>query len=657
MSGFDPEEIVQGELVDESFEVLDGGEVYDEMGESYYPYHHDPTYGTVSTTTRPSISYVNEAGVPEEVLDRHFRRGAGFREIASIIEQWSQSLASPRASNSLDLFNRTRFRKDEQHHFATMARVAWVVENDDVLETLADVIEGLMWRKCRFELIESDEEDFWNQWARRINLDAMLREMGREEFKLSQFYVGLWWEKETFSVRDDNIAEQVQAFEDERKQMEYDQKKEQRDALIAANAGDPNFITPPELPEPPKKSKGPGNRSRKKKYAVTVPTSYTIFDPTKVLPVGQLMFGKERFAYVATREEHEAFISVMQGNFVDATVMQLLERRYTPTGQDRAVCADLGVDPDRLWLMKSDSVFRHTVTKAQYERFANVRLKTILPIIEMKEHLRNSDRATLIGNTNFIVVITKGTDKLPAKPSEIEHLQAQARVVARLPVLVGDHRLHVEIVSPKMDMTLIDSRWQVLDSRLVFAALKTFSPVTQGGNSSGAGVKEMSLVVSTGLESRRHMMIRTLEKKVFAVMLQRNPDLEEFPGLSFMPKRITLDFQADIMAQVLKLRDRGDISRETTLEELNYDQDTEVVRRGRERVLYDPIFESQTPHSSPASNPYGTNVPPQQQPNFQGNAPAPANNLGPSGQPRTEGGRPSGVKETQPRARKGRSTT
>jgi hypothetical protein len=262
----------------------------------------------------------------------------------------------------------------------------------------------------------------------------------------------------------------------------------------------------------------------------------------------------------------------------------------------------------------------------------------------MKEHLRQSDRASLIGNTNFIVVITKGTDRLPAKPSEIANLQEQAKVIARLPVLVGDHRLNVEIVSPTLDNTLIDARWQVLDSRLVFKALGTYAPVTQGGTGGGgAGVKEMSRVISKGLENQRHMMLRSIEEHIFAKIMERNEGvLEEFPNLEFTPKRIALDFSTDIVNSILKLRDRGDISRETTLEELDFDQDLEVLRRGKERVLYDPIFESQTPFSSPTQNPYGPAAggqPP----------PPPGDNVGPNGQPRTEGGRPPGTKEDKPR--------
>ena len=495
-----------------------------------------------------------------------------------------------------------------------------------------------MWQKCRFELIDTDQQDMWNQWAARVNLDQFLRQCGREDFKVSQFYVGLWWGREVFSVQENVIEDQILQFEKDQKRREYEKRVADREAYIAANRGTEGFVEPPEIPVVEEDKPGRGNRKRKKKFPVEVPTEMTIFDPTKVIPVGTLMFGRERFAYVASPGEHQAFDQVMRGETADDTVLQLIERRYEPTPQDREACADLGIAHDRLWLFRKDAIFRHTMTKSEYERYAPVRLKTVLPIIEMKDHLRSSDRASLIGNTNFIVVIKKGSDKLPAKAAEIQNLQEQARVIARLPVLVGDHRLSVEIVSPSTDNTLIDSRWQVLDSRLVFAALKTFSPVTQGGNSSGSGVKEMSQIVSKGLESRRHMIVRSLEKHIFKAILERNAGvLDEFPHLEFAPKRITLDFNQDVVSAVLKLRDRGDISRETALEELDYDQDTEVLRRGREKGLYDQVFQSQTPHSSPVTNPYGvpTNLPP--------------NNLGPSGQPRTEGGRPVGARDEEPR--------
>jgi len=603
----------------------------------------DERYGQVASGTPPTVHYVNEAGVPETIVDEVRNN----REIASIVEKWSQTLSNQFESPSLDLFNRNRW--DRRSHFhAQMSKCAWVAENDDVLSTLADVTEGLMFQKMRFELYDEDQQDFWNQWAGDVDLDSRLREHARELYKVSQLYVGLWWEDKVYKVRDDLISETIDEFK--AKQLERDYEDQKRAAALQRMPQPPK---PPELDGP-----GRGNRKRKKTFAVSVPTAMTVFDPTKVMPVGQLMFGRERFAYIADGDEDEAFTSVMGGAIVDETVMKLVERKYTPNASDKKACADLGVDHRRLWLFKKDAVYRHTLTKSAYERFAPLRLESILPVIDLKYHLRMSDRSSLIGNTNFIILITKGSDKLPAKPAEIENLKEQAKVIARLPVLVGDHRLSVEIVAPSTDHTLTESRWQALDSRLVFKALQTFSPIVQGGNSGGAGVSEMSRVVAKGLESRRHMIVRSLERHVFDAILERNSGvLDESPQLEFAPKRITLDFKADIMAQILKLRDRGDISRETTLEELDYDQDREVLRRARERAEYDDVFSSATPFASPTQQPYQPGQPGAQpgQPAQPGQQ-APKPNVGPAGQPRTEGGRPAGVSESNPRAKKGSQT-
>ncbi len=567
----------------------------------------DGTYGVVETATTPAhVYYVNESGVPDnQVIDRKLNA-----EIASAIEKWSQTLVPNRNRSGIDVFSRDRWA-GAIHPFAIMSQCAWAVENDDILSTLADVVEGLTFKKMRFELNDDDQQDVWNQWAAQVDLDSRLREQFRDLFKFSQVYVGLWWDDQVYTVRDNPIAATVA----ERERL--------RQAKSEAEGEEP----PAEAPKP----RGRGNFKRKKKFPIKVPTAMTVFDPIKILPVGQLMFGKERFAYIANDDEHKSFILTMAGEQADGTVLQLIERAYTATPADVAACAELGIDPRRLWLMKEDAVYRHNLTRAQYERFPAFRLKPALEILDLKKHQRASDRASLIGNTNFIVVITKGTDRLPAKAPEIDNLREQARVIARLPVLVGDHRLKVEIVAPPLDNTLMESRWQVLDSRLVFKALQSFQPIVQGGNSSG-GVSEMSRVVSQGLENRRHMLVRSVERSIFRKIMDRNPGLlDEFPSLAFAPKRITLDFSADVMNAILKLRDRGDVSRETTLDEFDYDQDTEFMRRAREREAYDETFQSSTPHGSPAANPYGAN------PVADGSTP--------------EGGRPPGVKEDEPRQR------
>jgi hypothetical protein len=256
-----------------------------------------------------------------------------------------------------------------------------------------------------------------------------------------------------------------------------------------------------------------------------------------------------------------------------------------------------------LWLFKQDAMFRHTDTRAQYERFASLRLKSVLPILDMKAHLRASDRATLIGATNFIVVLKRGSEKFPARAQEVEQLREQARVVARMPILVGDHRLSVEIVTPKTDFVLEAKRYDMLDERLIMRGLHTFRT---GGRNAGASDAQPieSEVIARGIESRRHEMSRTLEDQLWKLVVDKNPTVfSEIPKLSFHPKRVIISINADVVNAILKLRDRGDISRETSLEEFQYDQETEFIRRQREKGM-DKVFQSSVPFSSPNSNPF-----------------------------------------------------
>lgn len=865
---------------------------------------------------RPTVTYINEAGVPEQIAEE----AVAHQDVAQSIERWMRSVSSvgtSRSRRSWDVFNRDDYNQP-QHTFQIMAQCAMAVDEDDVLSTLGETIEGLTFSKQRFELDDEDQQDMWNQWAREVDLDSRIREMFREVYKVSQVYVGLWWEQRIYRVRT----------------------------------------------KPHRQKSGKGNHQRKKTFPVVVPTAITVFDPTKVVPVGMLLFNQEQYAYIADKEEDKAFQSVAEGEVSDSVVQRMLMGRYAPASErERQELEEMGIDVRRLWLFRPGTIFRHTLTRAQYERFAKVRLKSVLPILEIKHHLRSADRAALIGsslrtdqrvrtpegwraigtvtvgdevygpdgrptevigvfpqgvrplhrmtfsdgssvicddehlwtvyrpddisrgrpprtiktrqiieeglwtgrrhrhriqvtdpvelpeaslpldpyllgtllgdggftnttpkltsgkseqpwrevlpegirvvqygsdsnptwglsyrkrhtnpitraltdlglwghrsedkfipdaylagsvqqrwallqglvdtdgsiansgmieypttsrklaegvvelvqslgglatlkereatgkgklplyrifislapdlgvptrleykrarwsprktrlwrhivkiepvdpgeavcikvaredglfltedhivthNTNFIVVIKKGTDKLPARQAEVENLQEQARVVARMPILVGDHRLSVEIVTPQTDNTLIESRYQMLDARLVFKALQSFHPQTQGGNSNSQ-IKDISRIVARGLENRRHQLVRTLEREVFRRVIEVNEgQLDEFPHLSFMPRRITLDFNADIVKAVMEVRDRGDMSRETMLEELDYDQDTELIRRMREAEHYDDVFQTHVPHDSPEGNSWQTGK---------------------------TGGRPTGVQETEERER------
>jgi hypothetical protein len=514
-----------------------------------------------------TIAYVDEAGLSQGVMEAV----KVHQDISNAIETWTRSLSPTAATNrpNYDLFKRSQYNSVD-NIFRIIELCSAAVENDDVLSGLADVSEGIAIQKMKFEMHDEDQQDIWNQIARDLDLDSRLREIWRELFKASQVYIAVEWDNRIYKVRTKPDLQ------------------EKRSSILG------------------KARSSGGNRNRKKEYRIVCPTGLSVLDPVKVVPVGNLMFGRERFAYIADRGEEEGIASAIAGEVVDDMVMRLIERKYRPTEAERKNLAEMGVAPERLWLFKPQAVFRHTMTRSQYERFAVPRLKSILPLIDMKQHLREADRAALLGNTNFIVVIRKGTDKLPARPKELEALHEQARVIARVPVIIGDHRLSVDIVAPPMDNTLDEARYNTLDARLVFRALGSFAPASGGGGSLGGGgsqIKEVSLVVSRGFENRRHQLGRSLEKALFRLTVDINDELTEMPSLTFLPRRISLDVNQDIVNAVLKLRDRGELSRGTALEELDYDQEIEAIRRVREEEEYDDIFLTHVPFDAPANGP------------------------------------------------------
>src|SRR3954470_6419365 len=131
-----------------------------EVGASDFFEESERYGGTSSYGSDPSVHYVNEAGVPQEVME-DLREN---KDIASAIEKWSRSLAAEAEGvTSTDMFNRNRW-EGGRHIHAQMGMCSWAVENDDILSTTADVTEGLMWQKCRFELFDRDQQDVWNQW-------------------------------------------------------------------------------------------------------------------------------------------------------------------------------------------------------------------------------------------------------------------------------------------------------------------------------------------------------------------------------------------------------------------------------------------------------------------------------------------------------------
>jgi hypothetical protein len=283
--------------------------------------------------------------------------------------------------------------------------------------------------------------------------------------------------------------------------------------------------------------------------------------------------------------------------------------RYEPPRAEAAKLEKEKIPIDRLMLLNPAFVFRHTLTKAPYERWANLRMKALFPLLDLKHQVREMDRAWLLGGINFVVLVTRGTDQMPAKRNEIIEMAGNMRTQSKSPIIVTDHRVNIEIITPDVEHVLDRDKWAVLDERIMMRMWGTFML------SSDMGGRETSVtmgkVVARGLSSRRHMLKRTLEKELVRAV-QEHPDnaeqnFDEKVRLEYTPRHIELEFDPTLSTIMQELRDRGELSRETILAEHGFDQELEAQRRDVEKEEFDDKFPpTNVPFDSDDATPGGS---------------------------------------------------
>lgn len=448
-------------------------------------------------------------------------------------------------------------------------------ESDDVVSGVLETTEALAFTRMSFLAEDEDEEDVWNQIAADLDLDARLREMWRELFCFSQFYCLVWYGNKNYKVRGKTLK---------------------------------------------------GNEKRKTFDQIRVPIGMSLLDPLKVVPVGTLLFNQERLAYLADRSEEDMLeAAAKQDPQADPLAREIVVGEYKPNQLEKRQLENDGIEVNKLFLLNPVNVWRHTVTRPQYERFATCRMKSVFELLDQKQQLRQMDRAHLIGSTNFIVLIRKGTDERPAKPQEIAALQSQVRTIAQVPVMVGDHRLSIDIITPKTDNTLMPEKYNGIDARITARLYQMFMTGSSGAGSGTRGDDSIKLakVVGRGMESRRHMLRRSLERHLILPTFKANEAFTESPKLRFHPARVELSFDAAMVQFLIDVRDRGDMSRETYLNEVDIDQGDEALLRKREKERFDKVFE-------PTNVPFSVSKP-------NNNDGGDDNDNGPPNDPRTAG--------------------
>lgn len=498
-----------------------------------------------------SVGYpvVNYSGLDDHLIIQD----SSLREVAAQLQGWVKN--AQKAASSKGMFDRNAYVPPD-NPYDEMRAARRAVEEDDIVGGVADVTESFAFQIIKWEGKDADMADVLNQWAKEVNLDDVVRKLWREVFGQSQSVVAMEWGERTYKVRGKTDA---------------------------------------------------GNE-RKARYTLAVPTKVRIIDGLRTVPVGHSPLGDDWLAWCATTEDVNMWLASRSRQRIDPLMMQFFLGTYTPSEEEKDELVELGVDVSNLLLMNPDMVWRHTLTKPDYERFADVRMKSIFKLLDMKQQLLNADRATLIGAANYILLIRKGSEEMPAKKEELRNLKENYNFIAKVPVIISDHRLEVDIIAPRTDFVLKQERYDVIDTRLLMRLLGTLSPGARGQrNETNVTI---SRAVARTIENRRHMIRRSIESRVAARIFEHPNNVARIgdkaqPSLVFVPRNVALDVDPETIKSMMALRSRWEISRETILEFFGLDQAVEHQRRLLEDEMYDDDFHTVTPFDSPENNPEG----------------------------------------------------
>lgn len=487
---------------------------------------------------------INASGVD----DRQLWESTSLREVASRMSRWVDNARA--AGRKTSMFDRGTFTPPD-NPFDEMRAARYALGHDDVVGGVAEITESFAFQGVKWEGDNPDDADIFNQISADIDLDSLLRKMWRDVYTYSQCPLGMTWGWKTYTVR----------------------------------------------------GKTEGGNRRKKRYRVWVPVDVRTLPSTKIVPVGGSgPYCGDYLAWCATLDETDRWDRAFRGELIDPLMVAYFRGPYTPvTRKEEEELEALGVDVSNLLMMNPDMVWRHTLTRPDYERFADVRLKNVFPQLDLKRQLINSDRAMLIGAANYILLIRKGDEKMPAKEPELRNLKENYNFIAKLPVVISDHRLSMEIIAPSQDFTLQSERYDVLDTRILMRLLNTLSLGARGQRNETSIT--LGHAVGRGMENRRHMIARSFERN-FARAIVRHPRNQGMfdpvePSMVFVPRNIALETDPEVLKALQNLRDKKEISRETILEHFGLDQKTESQRREIEEDLYDDIFKTSVPFDSP----------------------------------------------------------
>jgi hypothetical protein len=449
---------------------------------------------------------------------------------------------TPKDRNPLSMFTRGTFSQPSTIVHAILA--ARGAQKDDVVSTSLELIEGVSLETVSWESPDADLAATWNASAAEADLDWFVRAALRELNTIGRVTVATWWGHTT-----------------------------------TRPAGT-----------------GPSGARAKRRVSKIMPQRLVILPAEKIVRLSTF-WGVDRLLWLATEDEAAA---IRAGG--DPTMDRLIAGPYAPANtSELEKVTDQEGDPENVFLLDSTSVWQYRLPELDDE--ITTPLTRVLPWLEIKARLLDADRAALIGAANFVLVFKIGTDLVPAQQAEIEAYKEGMTKIAKMPFIVGDHRLQVEILTPDTAATLNPEKHATVNHRIAAAVLGLPDDAMLPGSGRLDPEVAARLMVAR-LKSRRRMLQRALEKHLARVGAVLNGDtaLENVPSLAFTPRNIPIVGVTAQLAAVLQARQRNELSRASYLEELGYDQDVEAQRREHEAESgLDDTFQTHEPFDSPSA--------------------------------------------------------
>lgn len=525
------------------------------------------------------------------------------QKLAREISRWVDDTRTPSRGGMFDRHTYT----PPNNPYDQMRSARHAVLEDDIVGGIADVTESIAFSGgLKWEAEDADDADVFNQIAADLNLDNTIRTMWREAFTLDQFVAVKLWGYSDYTVRGTTTK---------------------------------------------------GNQ-RKKRYRVWCPQRITILNSEHVVPIGVGPLRDDALAWNANPSEIFNFEAADRGDVIDPLMTEFFTGLYTPGDAEKVELSSWGVYGERLLAMNPAWVFRHCHNRPDYAKFPDLRMRSVFPLLDLKRQLMASDRAALIGAANYILLIRKGSDAAPATQTEVDHLKQNYNFLAKLPVIISDHRLEIDVIAPRLDFVLKQDAYDVLDNKILMRVLAAFLPPKMRT----FDPPSFNDLIATSLQNRRHMIKRTLERELAKAIVEHPKNVGLFsgkPSLVFTPRTVSIGIDDAVMSALLALRTQREISRDTILEHLGLDEATEAQRLEYEAEFYDDIFKTQIPFASPAAGGAPQDAQPadgDQTPN--GTPQAPAVSGGRGGRPRGGGSSTQSPASTaKPKTRNGNPST